>query len=107
MANKLQEHFAMIRDREEVLNDIRSREEFLEMYQLWSDERRELFLDYFTGITQTIDQMKNTIKENAVEIDYQKTQINKQKEALNDRDKLLEEQRLRIAQPEAQLKKNV
>lgn len=37
MANKLQEHFAMIRDREEVLNDIRSREEFLEMYQLWSD----------------------------------------------------------------------
>ncbi len=49
MTNKLQEHFAIIRDREEVLNEIYSRRDLIEQYQSWEKEQQELFLDYCTG----------------------------------------------------------
>ncbi len=50
MRNKLQEHFAFIRDRKEVLSEIHSRKDFLEKYQSWTEEQQELFLDYCTGV---------------------------------------------------------
>ncbi len=50
MVNLLQSHFTIIRDREEVLNEIYSHENLQEVFGSWHREQQELFLDYCTGI---------------------------------------------------------
>lgn len=50
MANKLQQHFTVIRDREEVIRDICTQEKLLAIFEEWSEEQQELFLDYCTGV---------------------------------------------------------
>ena len=50
MNGKLKEHFPVIRDRDEVLTEIYSRKELLEMWNGWKKKRQEEFLDYCTGV---------------------------------------------------------
>ena len=50
MAKTLKEQFSIIRDREEVLNDIHSQPELSEQFYSWSEEQRDLFLEYCTGV---------------------------------------------------------
>lgn len=50
MANVLQEHFPMIRDRKEVLREIESRRELMVIFESWEKRYREEFLDYCTGV---------------------------------------------------------
>lgn len=50
MAKTLKEHFPLIRDREEVLADIYGKESLLEVYESWTEEQQNLFLEYCTGM---------------------------------------------------------
>ncbi len=50
MASVLKQHFPMIRDREEVLNEIRGKEELRNVYMEWTEEQQKEFLDYCTGV---------------------------------------------------------
>lgn len=50
MESVLKRHFPMIRDREEVLNEIRSKEELRTVYMDWTEEQQKEFLDYCTGV---------------------------------------------------------
>ena len=50
MVKTLRDHFPIIRDREEVLADIYSKEELLDWFESWEEEEQELFLDYCTGM---------------------------------------------------------
>lgn len=46
----LKEHFPMLRDRNEILQEIRNSYKLSQMYETWNLERREEFLDFCTGI---------------------------------------------------------
>ena len=49
MADGLCRYFPMIRTKEQILQEIYGREDLLDMYLSWEPDRRELFLDMFTG----------------------------------------------------------
>jgi len=49
MANRLKEHFPMIKDREEILREIRSRSGLKELFESWTEEQREEFLAFTSG----------------------------------------------------------
>ena len=46
MAKTLKEHFPLIRDREEVLADIYGKESLLEVYESWTEEQQNRFVEY-------------------------------------------------------------
>ena len=50
MARTLREQFAMIRDREEVMSDIYGNKQLLEVFESWTEEQQNLFLEYCTGM---------------------------------------------------------
>ncbi len=50
MGNGMQQHFPVIRDRETVLNEIRSRNDLREIFEGWKEQYREEFLDICTGV---------------------------------------------------------
>lgn len=50
MANVLQQHFPIIRDRREVLEEIRSREDLERLFESWRERYQKEFLDYCTGV---------------------------------------------------------
>lgn len=50
MQTKLQQHFPMIQDREEILLKIRESRTMDEEFQSWTEEQREEFLDFCTGV---------------------------------------------------------
>ena len=50
MAKTLQEHFPIIRDREEVITEIYGNKQLLSEYESWTEEQQTLFLEYCTGI---------------------------------------------------------
>lgn len=47
MANVLQRHFPVIRDRQEALEEIGSKRRLREIFGSWEKRRQEEFLDYF------------------------------------------------------------
>lgn len=49
MENKLQQRFPMIRTREQILKEIFREERLKRKFLQWDLERRDLFLDMFTG----------------------------------------------------------
>lgn len=50
MATKLAAYFPIIREREEVLEEIRSKTKLLEQFNTWSKEQQKEFLDFCTGV---------------------------------------------------------
>lgn len=50
MPNKLQEHFPMIRDREEVLYEIRNSPALSATFFNWEEQYQNDFLDFCTGV---------------------------------------------------------
>lgn len=46
MTNGLRERFPMIRSREEVISEIKSKKELLSVYGAWDEEQQRIFLDY-------------------------------------------------------------
>ncbi|MBO5056226.1 MAG: hypothetical protein J6C64_07730 [Lachnospiraceae bacterium] len=50
MASKLKKYFPMIRERKDILDEIRSRKELEEQFESWSKERQEDFLNFCTGV---------------------------------------------------------
>ena len=50
MKQTLKDHFSIIRDREEVIADIQSKEFLLHTFEQWNSTQQELFLDYCTGM---------------------------------------------------------
>ena len=47
--NKLKEHFPMLRERSELLAQIHSRKELLVIFQQWTKEQQNEFLDFCCG----------------------------------------------------------
>ena len=50
MTVNLKERFSIIRNRKEVLEDIHSDPKLLSLFYLWTEEQKELFLEYCTGV---------------------------------------------------------
>lgn len=50
MAEKLKNYFPIIRDRKELLSEIKENPRLREIYEEWSPENREEFLDFCTGV---------------------------------------------------------
>lgn len=50
MANKLKDYFPLIREREELLAEIKGNLKLREEYEEWSTKNREEFLDFCTGV---------------------------------------------------------
>ena len=50
MAEKLKNYFPIIRDRKELLSEIKENPRLREIYEEWSIENREEFLDFCTGV---------------------------------------------------------
>ena len=50
MANKLKEYFPLIREREELLAEIKGKRELYAVYEEWNSAQREEFLDFCTGV---------------------------------------------------------
>ena len=50
MKNKLQQYFPMIRTREEVLNEIESKNKLKNLFYEWTEENQNEFLDFCTGV---------------------------------------------------------
>lgn len=50
MENKLKKYFPMIREREEVLSEIKSRRELKEQFESWNGKQQEEFLNFCTGV---------------------------------------------------------
>ena len=46
---KLKKYFPMIRTREEIIEEIKGKQNLLDMYNIWKDYEREEFLDFCTG----------------------------------------------------------
>ncbi|NLL80399.1 MAG: hypothetical protein GX234_11580 [Clostridiales bacterium] len=49
MINNLKSYFPMLREREELITEIRANEKLRSVFEEWSRERREEFLDFCTG----------------------------------------------------------
>lgn len=50
MANKLQLYFPQLRERQQVLDDILSRENLKTLYETWNEEQQNYFLDICCGV---------------------------------------------------------
>ena len=50
MASLLKQHFPMIRDRGEVLNDVKGNSQLWQIFTNWTKEQQEAFLDMCTGV---------------------------------------------------------
>ena len=50
MTNKLQQYFPMIRTREEVLNEIESKNRLKNLFYEWTEKNQNEFLDFCTGV---------------------------------------------------------
>lgn len=50
MGSKLKQYFPMIREREEILSEIRRRRELEEQFDSWNLEQQEEFLNFCTGV---------------------------------------------------------
>lgn len=50
MVSKLKNYFPLIREREELLSEIKENPKLREIYEEWSSEKREEFLDFCTRI---------------------------------------------------------
>lgn len=50
MAKVLKDYFPIIRTRKEILEEIRANKELLAIYESWTEEGRESFLDFCTGV---------------------------------------------------------
>lgn len=50
MKTKLKQYFPMLREREELLMEIRGKKELLAVFESWKEERQEEFLDFCTGV---------------------------------------------------------
>lgn len=50
MANALKKHFPMIKDREEVLEEIHNKADLKRIFYGWTDSQRAEFLDVCTGV---------------------------------------------------------
>lgn len=50
MSSRLKDYFPMIWEREEILHEIRTQKDLLELYKSWTEEQQEEFLDYCTGV---------------------------------------------------------
>ncbi len=50
MSNNLQKYFPMIRSREEILCEIKEKENLKKIYEGWNLEQQEEFLDFCTGV---------------------------------------------------------
>lgn len=50
IVSKLKNYFPLIREREELLSEIKENPKLREIYEEWSSEKREEFLDFCTGI---------------------------------------------------------
>ena len=48
--SKLKQYFPMIREREDIKQEIRENPKLLEKYREWDEEQQEEFLDYCTGV---------------------------------------------------------
>lgn len=53
MANVLQKHFPIIRERQEVMEEIQSREELSVLFESWERKQQKEFLDYCTGVKRS------------------------------------------------------
>ncbi len=50
MANELKQYFPLLRERKEVLQEIQDHEELLSVFESWTEEYQEEFLDFCTGV---------------------------------------------------------
>lgn len=50
MESKLKQYFPMIRERDEILSEIRNRRELEEQFDRWNLEQQEEFLNFCTGV---------------------------------------------------------
>ena len=50
MTNKLKQYFPLIKERSEVLQEINNRADLLSIFENWSEEYQEEFLDFCTGV---------------------------------------------------------
>ena len=50
MNNNLQKYFPMIRRREEIIREIRGKENLNKIYEAWNSEQQKEFLDFCTGV---------------------------------------------------------
>ena len=50
MATKLKNYFPMIRERKEVLAEIRKRQTLQNQFDAWNTPKQEMFLDFCTGV---------------------------------------------------------
>ena len=50
MTNCLKNYFSMIKDREEVLEEIKQKKHLSKIFDQWESEHQERFLDYCTGV---------------------------------------------------------
>ncbi len=50
MTNKLRKHFPMIRDKEEIINEIYLKPELRNIYESWTDREQKEFIDFCTGV---------------------------------------------------------
>ena len=50
MTDKLKNYFPLIREREELLSEIRDNPKLREIYEEWDTKNREEFLDFCTGV---------------------------------------------------------
>ena len=50
MQNNLQKYFPIIRERDAILAEIKSKENLLSIFENWSEEYQEEFLDICTGV---------------------------------------------------------
>ena len=48
--SKLKQYFPMIREREDIKQEIYENPKLLEKYREWDEEQQEEFLDYCTGV---------------------------------------------------------
>ena len=50
MKNKLQQHFPMIRTRDEIMAEIKNSEKLQKIFFSWNEAEQQEFLDFCTGV---------------------------------------------------------
>ena len=51
MSTKLKQYFPMLWERSELLDEIKSRKELLSVYEKWTFENQQQFLNFCTGVS--------------------------------------------------------
>lgn len=76
MANSsaLKEHFPLIRDREEIMNEIHSVPALFNIYETWSRERKAEFLDFCTG-NRGVKILYDSFFKEALNFEYDKSRL--------------------------------